>query len=190
MTPTLTDQLCTRCALCCDGSLFADVELTGIREATELEILGFDVEEDDAEVGLLPLPCAALRGTRCGIYAHRPTSCRAFECGLLQDARQGVVSVEQAQRHIAGALVAVGRVKGLLEQLGQRDGRLPLRERCTDALAMVTPANPDAGRHRIELEAEMSAVERLIRKTFLRSSAVLEPGKAHAVPAAPGKKGK
>jgi Fe-S-cluster containining protein len=52
--------------------LFADVELTGIREATELEILGFKIETDDSDVGLLPQPCRALRGRRCSIYAHRP----------------------------------------------------------------------------------------------------------------------
>jgi len=174
MTLTLTDTLCARCALCCNGSLFADVELTGTREAMELEILGFEVAEDDAAIGLLPLPCAALCGTRCGIYAHRPTSCRAFECRLLQDAQQGVVSFEQAVERVADARGAIGCVTSLLEQLGQRDVRLPLKDRCTDALAMTTPANPEAQRTRIELEAAMSAAEALIRKTFLCDGAVLE----------------
>ena len=27
MNPNLTDTLCTQCGLCCDGSMFADVEL-------------------------------------------------------------------------------------------------------------------------------------------------------------------
>ena len=54
----LTDTLCTRCGLCCDGTLFGDVELTGRREATRLELLGLDVDGDDADAELLALPCA------------------------------------------------------------------------------------------------------------------------------------
>ena len=167
MNPSLTDTLCTQCALCCDGSLFADVELAGRRETAGLEVLGLEVEDDDADGGLLLLPCGALRGTRCGIYAHRPKCCRTFECGLLQGVRRGAVSVERAQEHIADALNRIGRVKELMAQLGQRDRRLPLRERCAEALARDAGANPEVERKRAELEAAMSAVERLIRKTFL-----------------------
>ena len=75
----LTDTLCTQCGLCCDGTLFGDVELAGRREAARLEGLGLDVDSDDADVELLALPCAGLRGTRCRVYAHRPPCCRTFE---------------------------------------------------------------------------------------------------------------
>jgi hypothetical protein len=40
MKPSLTDTLCTRCGLCCDGSLFADVELASGGEASALEVMG------------------------------------------------------------------------------------------------------------------------------------------------------
>ena len=40
MTASLTDTLCTKCGLCCDGTLFADVELSSSAEVTGLEILG------------------------------------------------------------------------------------------------------------------------------------------------------
>jgi Fe-S-cluster containining protein len=167
MDPSLTDTLCTQCALCCDGSLFADVELTGRRESTGLEILGLEVEDDEARGGLLLLPCGALRGTRCGIYAHRPKVCRTFECGLLQDVRRGAVSVTRAQEHIAEALNRIGRVKELMAQLGQRDPRLTLKERCAETLARDAGAKPELNRKRAELEAAMSAVETLIQVTFL-----------------------
>src|SRR5437773_10358721 len=117
MIPSLTDTLCTRCALCCDGSLFADVELSGPKEATGLEILGLKIEDDGEGGRLLSQPCAAVRGKRCGIYAHRPESCRTFECRLLQDVQRGAVSVERAGEHIADALDRIGRVKRLLAQL-------------------------------------------------------------------------
>jgi Fe-S-cluster containining protein len=80
MTRLLTDILCTKCGLFCDGTLFADVELAGQAEIARLEIMGMDVENENRNAGLLSRPCAALRGTRCGIYAHRPKCCRVFEC--------------------------------------------------------------------------------------------------------------
>src|SRR5882672_10162398 len=169
MKPSLTDTLCTRCGLCCDGSLFADVELAGPAEAAGLEVMGLEIEDDDAGGGLLVQPCGALQGKRCGIYAHRPECCRTFECRLLQDVRRGTVGVERAGEHIAEALKHVGRVRELSGELGQRDGRLPLKERCAEALALVDEAgaNPALKRKRAELEAEMSAVDGLIRKRFL-----------------------
>ena len=169
MKPSLTDTLCTRCGLCCDGALFADVELTGPTEAAGLEVMGLEIEEDDADGGLLVQPCAALRGRRCGIYAHRPECCRTFECRLLQDVRRGAVDVNRAGEHIAEALKRIGRMRELAAELGQRDGRLPLKERCAEALALADEAgaDPTLERKGAELEAEMSAVEGLIRKRFL-----------------------
>src|SRR5215471_20618224 len=63
MPQMLTDVLCTNCGLCCDGTLFADVELVGRAEAARLEIMGMEIENEEKNVGLLSQPCAALRGT-------------------------------------------------------------------------------------------------------------------------------
>jgi hypothetical protein len=169
MKPSLTDALCTRCGLCCDGSLFADVELAGPAEAAGLEVMGLEIEDDDAGGGLLVQPCGALQGKRCGIYAQRPECCRTFECRLLQDVRRGTVGVERAGEVIAETLKRIGRVRELAAALGQRDARLPLRERCAEALALDddTGLNPALGRKLAELEAEMAVVEELIRKRFL-----------------------
>lgn len=168
MKPGLTDTLCTRCALCCDGSLFADVELASRTESIGLEILGLEIEDDDADGGLLLQPCAALRGTRCGIYAHRPGCCRAFECGLLQDVRRGAVSVDRAREHIAEAHERIGRVRELLAQLGHRNsGRLPMKESCAEQLGRDRKADPEVNRKLAELEDAMAAVEELLQRTFL-----------------------
>ena len=165
MTPSLTDTLCTRCGLCCDGSLFADVELAGRAEATGLELLGLEIEDDDTGGALLVQPCVALQGRRCAIYEHRPECCRTFECRLLHDVRRGAVGVERAKKQIAEALWRIGRVRELMAQIGHRDRRLPLRESCAEALA--GNADPKMSRKRAELEAAMSAVETMIRATFL-----------------------
>jgi uncharacterized protein len=165
---SLTDTLCTHCGLCCDGSLFADVELASSAEASSLEVLGLDVEED-VDANLLLQPCAALNGKRCGIYPHRPECCRTFECRLLQDVRQGAVTVAHAQDAIAETLKKVERVRKLAAHLGQHSERLPLKERCADALEISEDCpRPDIARKREELEAAMNSVERLIQETFLR----------------------
>jgi uncharacterized protein len=154
----LTATLCTRCGLCCDGTLLGDVELTGPAEAARLELLGLDVDTDDADTELLALPCAALRGTRCGIYPLRPLCCRTFECKLLQNAARGTVSVERALEQVGEARKQVRRVKALLARVETRALRLPLDERVADALAAApSPA----------LESAMAALARTIRMTFL-----------------------
>ena len=163
----LTDTLCTRCGLCCDGTLFGDVELTGPAEAARLEILGLDVDTDDADAELLALPCAGLRGTRCSVYAHRPQCCRTFECRLLQEARRGVVTTELALVRIAEARVQLRRVKALLSKMEARPVRLPLAERVADAIADASGGSPAATRRSAALEAAMVVLTRTIRTTFL-----------------------
>ena len=171
MKPSLTDTLCTRCGLCCDGSLFADVELASSDEASALEVMGLDIEDADNEDngGLLLQPCGALQGKRCSIYPYRPDCCRTFECRLLQEVKRGAVRVDRAKEKIAEALQRIERVKELVVQLGQRNERLPLKERCVEALALSEEvgADPEMNQRREELEAAMTSVERLIQETFL-----------------------
>ena len=170
MKPNLTDTLCTRCGLCCDGSLFADVELAGTDEAATLEVMGLEIEDADADDrGLLLQPCGALKGKRCSIYPHRPECCRTFECRLLQEVKRGAVAVELAREKIAEALERIERVQELIVQLGPGDERLPLKERCVEALALSEDAEtrPETTRKRAELQAAMTSVESLIQESFL-----------------------
>jgi hypothetical protein len=167
MTPSLPDTLCARCGLCCDGSLFADVELAGRAETIRLEVLGLAIEDDESNRALLPQPCGALRGTRCGIYAYRPECCRTFECRLLQDVRLGLVSLDHAKERIVGALTRIGRVKALIAAVGRCGRGLPLAESCAETLARDTDAKPRTNRKRAELERAMAAVEKSIATTFL-----------------------
>lgn len=162
----LTDTLCTRCGLCCDGTLLGDVELSGPAEAARLELLGLDVDTDDGDADVLPLPCAALRGTCCSIYPQRPRSCRAFECRLLQNAQRGAVSVDDALVQIAHAHAQVARVKALLDKIEVRPEQLPLAERVAEAIA-AAGARPRPPHTVAELDAAMGALARSIQTTFL-----------------------
>ena len=170
MKPSLTDTLCTRCGLCCDGSLFADVELASGDEASALEVMGLEIEDDDDDGGgLLLQPCGALKGRRCSIYPHRPDCCRTFKCQLLQEVKRGMTGVERANEKIAEALKRIERVKELVVQFGTGDERLPLMEHCAEALALseAAAAGPAVKRKRAELQAAMTSVERLVQAVFL-----------------------
>ena len=169
MTPSLTDTLCTNCGLCCDGTLFADVELVGQAEVARLEIMGMEVEDENRNTGLLSQPCAALRGTRCGIYAHRPKCCRVFQCDLLQSAQRGAVTVEQALEHIVDAREQIRHLRELLARLGNRDEDLPIKERCAETLAAEGGTTSETLKDRAELEAAMATLEKTIWNTFLGS---------------------
>lgn len=167
MEPALTDLLCTRCGLCCDGSFLADVELAGEEEAEGLEAMGLAVEEDDAGGWLLVQPCRALEGRRCTVYSHRPECCRTFECRLLQEARRGLVSVDDACRRIDEAQARIGRLEGRVRALGQRDQGLVLADRCADALELAEATGPATRRKRDALRAEQLEVEAFLKRTFL-----------------------
>jgi len=169
MKPSLTDTLCTRCGLCCDGSLFADVELASADEASGLEVMGLEIEDADEDGGgLLLQPCGMLKRGRCRIYPHRPDCCRTFKCRLLQGVERGAAGIERACEKIAEALKRIERVKQLIVQLGTGNERLPLKERCAEALTLSeAAADPAMNRKRAELQAKMTSVERLTRATFL-----------------------
>lgn len=83
------------CGLCCDGSIFEDVELKDLHEADSMEILGLEIEEEEGK-HLLLQPCNALSGTQCSLYPHRPECCRTFECHLLNRLKTGEITKPQA----------------------------------------------------------------------------------------------
>ena len=169
MTPLLTETLCTSCGLCCDGTLFADVELVGQAEVARLEIMGMEVENENGSIGLLSQPCAALRGTRCGIYAHRPKCCRVFQCHLLQNVQRGAVTVERAMEQIADAREQIRQVRAMLGRLGNRDESLPIKERCVETLAAEGSSTSGTIKDRADLKAAMATLENTIWNTFLGS---------------------
>ena len=132
--------------------------------------MGLEIEDADENDGdLLLQPCGALTGKRCSIYPYRPDCCQTFECRLLQEVKRGAVGVGQAKDKIAEALRQIERVKELAVQLGAGNERLPLKERCAEALALSEAAAYQRGTNskRVELHATMTSVERSIQATFL-----------------------
>lgn len=166
----LTDILCTRCGLCCGGDLFADVELSPSDHASDLEGLGLEIEDDDDRAGgeLLVQPCAALRGTRCSIYPHRPKCCQTFECRLLRKVKLGVISIPDAQNRIADIRNRISGLHQRVDALGSVAKTLSLSERCHEALAQTEDAtDPTTVKRRSELERESKSLGRELQRVFL-----------------------
>ena len=139
LSKTIVDQLCLRCGLCCDGTIFRDVQLQPGDDPVELKSLGLPLRMtrcrggDDSAAkppARFPQPCAALGADcRCHLYEHRPVHCRQFECALFQAVRAGASSIPTAQRLIGDARRRADRVRHLLRALDNADEQAPLGTR-------------------------------------------------------------
>ena len=101
MTGDPSQQLCTSCGLCCDGTIYDHAKLTPA-EAGTLGRSGARIVVTDDGSAILQ-PCGLLTGTLCSIYPDRPASCRRFRCEVLRGLEEGRTSVDQALGHVATA---------------------------------------------------------------------------------------
>src|SRR4051812_35155751 len=95
-----SESLCLECGFCCNGVIFADVELRPRDDRDRFQALGLPlvpVRATQKANGTGPgirhykftQPCAALNGCRCTIYPERPEYCREFECLVLKSVKAG-----------------------------------------------------------------------------------------------------
>jgi hypothetical protein len=75
-------DLCQRCGLCCDGTLFTHVSLQPV-EVDAARRNALDVVELVDGSPALRQRCTALEGRRCACYLERPDGCRRYRCRLL-----------------------------------------------------------------------------------------------------------
>jgi len=123
----------------------------------------------------LGLAVAAAAFAAAGSFLTVSTSARVvfsfngFERGEYPDKSKFSPDDLRSPDIIAEALKRIGRMRELAADLGQCDGRLPLKELCAEALELAGEAasNPALDRKRAELEAELAVVEGLIRRRFL-----------------------
>jgi Fe-S-cluster containining protein len=128
------EQLCPNCGLCCNGVLFADVELRKGDDVQRLAELGFLLEKKGRQRAFAQ-PCACFDGTLCRIYNERPKRCRTFECGLLKRVQAGELGADAALEMIAQAKRQVEKVCELLRCTGSDDERLVLSKRYGRAMS-------------------------------------------------------
>jgi hypothetical protein len=154
-----TSNLCVECGLCCDGSLFADVELANDRESILMESAGAVVDEDE-DAQLLAQPCSALRGKRCSIYKQRPQCCRTFECLLLKRVQRGEISFADAREQIRFTLELKASIESFISLSPEDDPKLSFKERCQDAISA------DSGGS-VKLEQLVGKFDAMSRQVFL-----------------------
>jgi Fe-S-cluster containining protein len=140
------EELCLSCGLCCNGVLFADVQLQPGDSPERLRALGLALSRLSGSGGRATQtgassqgapahppkfrqPCAALEGCLCRIYPERPHYCREFECALFKEVKAGRVTGTEALRLIRATLRKAATVRRRLRALGDTEEHRPLRQR-------------------------------------------------------------
>jgi Fe-S-cluster containining protein len=168
----LTDavsQLCPNCGLCCDSTLFADVELRKGDDPERLVKLGLDVQQKSKTRLAFAQPCACFDGKFCKIYGERPKRCRLFECGLLKRVDSGDMTAVAALKKISQAKARAEKVRELLRQSGQRDEHMALTHRYADVMRAPADLSDErnADRHG-ELMLAVSDLMHMLERDFLQ----------------------
>jgi len=163
------EQLCPNCGLCCDSTLFADVELRAGDNAKRLKQLGLTLEQKTKTKLAFAQPCACFDGKLCGIYGDRPRQCRKFECGLLKRVDAGEMTAGAALKKIAIARQRAEKVRELLRQSGQGTEPMALTHRYAEAMsAPIDLADENSAELRGELMLAVSDLMQLLQRDFLR----------------------
>jgi len=129
--------LCLACGMCCDGTMFRDVELQSGDDSGALAAGGISIRSwrRRGPGGMVSgqsftQPCAVLGGDcRCGIYLLRPGHCRNFDCALLQARHRGEVTERHALRSIRQARQLADTIRERLVELGDLERHRPLTQR-------------------------------------------------------------
>ena len=162
------DQLCPNCGLCCDSTLFADVELRVGDDAKRLVRLGLSLTKKGKTKLAFVQPCACFDGKFCGIYADRPKRCRLFECGLLKKVEAGEMNASAALKKISEAKALAKKVSDLLESLGQPTEKLALSKCYEQAMREPIDLAGDSAERRGELMLAVNDLMHLVQKEFLK----------------------
>ena len=163
------EQLCPNCGLCCDSTLFADVELRACDDAQRLQRLGLTLFEKTKTRLAFVQPCAGFDGKLCRIYADRPKRCRQFDCGLLKRVATNELTAGAALKKISEAKRRAEKIRELLRSLGQHDERMALTHRYAEAMSAPIDLADEAGAERHgELMLAVNDLMTRLQRDFLR----------------------
>jgi Fe-S-cluster containining protein len=162
-------QLCPNCGLCCNGVLFADVELQMGDNAGRLIDLGMALKKKGMKRAFAQ-PCHCLNGKLCRIYADRPKRCQTFDCGLLKRVQSEEMPAPAALKRIADAKILVEKVRLLLHRLGDNDEKLALTKRYSRMMSkpIDLSADEDTGEARGELMLAVNDLMQVLQREFLK----------------------
>jgi Fe-S-cluster containining protein len=155
--------------LCCDSTLFADVELRAGDDAKRLKKLGLTLEKKTQTRLAFAQPCACFDGKLCQIYQDRPKRCGLFECGLLKKVEANELTASAALKKISEAKPLAEKVRALLRLLGQNDERMALTHRYTEVMNTPLDFSDEAGAERRgELMLAVNDLMMRLQRDFLR----------------------
>lgn len=165
--PAEEQQICVKCGLCCDATLFQHAHLNpGERGHLPEKIEQNSISDDGKDYFLLP--CLYFSG-KCTIYDQpRADVCFSFRCRLLNDFADGNISRDEAMRVVNEAIAMRNtlledyrRISGEKTDLNFRKVLAVLGKRCmpdTDE----GPVSPDYD----ILQARCNIFEALLVKNF------------------------
>ena len=163
------EQLCPNCGLCCDSTLFADVELRAGDDAKRLNKLGLTLFQKTKTKLAFVQPCACFNGKLCQIYADRPNRFRKFDCGLLKRVEAGDLTAGVALKKISATKNQAENVRALLRSLGQRAERMALTHRYAEAMrAPIDLADETGAERHGELMLAVNDLMTQLQRDFLR----------------------
>jgi len=163
------EKLCPNCGLCCDSTLFADVELQKSDDVKQLAKHGLTIFQKTKTKSAFAQSCACFDGKFCKIYADRPKRCALFECGLLKRVETGEMMANAALKKISAAKLKAAKVRGLLRQLGNEDESGALTHRYSEVMsAPMDLSDENDVERRGELMLAVNELMQLLQRDFLR----------------------
>ncbi|HVU28142.1 MAG TPA: YkgJ family cysteine cluster protein [Verrucomicrobiae bacterium] len=162
------EQLCPNCGLCCDSTLFADVELRKGDNPKQLMKSGLSLKKKGQGKLAFAQPCACFDGKLCRIYADRPKRCRTFECGLLKKVAANEMTTNAALKKISSAKQKAEKVRVLLRQSGNENEQSALTHRYAETMSAPMDLANDNPQLRGELMLAVNDLMQILQRDFLR----------------------
>ncbi|NBB22956.1 hypothetical protein GVN20_26605 [Runella sp. CRIBMP] len=162
--PVSEQQICIKCGLCCDGTLFEHAALqAGEHGSLPEKIVDNYRKLKDEEVFLLP--CHYFDG-KCTIYDQKKAVvCSAFRCQLLKDFSMGQISKDNADKIVSDALKFRDEILELYKCIFEVDTKLSFRELLNEMGKMTAPPI-EKTKELALLKAKCNIYETLLIKNF------------------------
>lgn len=169
--PICEQEVCVRCGMCCDGTLFLHAVLKqGERGNLPAKIEERSYVEDGKDY--FRLPCLYFTG-KCSIYGRqRADVCGSYRCQLLKDMAENRVSQKEARNIVAEATSSRDTLLQEYRSIIKEDGDITFKQLHSRIDKMIRDSGSGSETvHRAELlQAKCNILEALLIKYF-RSAA-------------------
>jgi Fe-S-cluster containining protein len=181
-TSSPLSSLCRSCGICCNGTLFGDVQILAADEPEKLRLRGLSLTKVTAKpvhrktpaATTAPVrfqcfqPCPAWVQGSCEIYADRPAYCRDFSCLLRKKLQAGQLSFARAAQTIRLARHRANQIEKLLLTLGNTNEQTALRQRFRQvSVALAKPPCPARRAHQFaQLTLVWHRLNRMLQDFF------------------------